>query len=77
MPNITIEVPANIEKEIPKNKKELTKVFLLGLKHEKAYKALRRFKKLKGVLKEAYPNVTSVELQHRAKPLVCHCEGMK
>ena len=38
-PNITIEVPANIEKEIPKNKKELTKVFLLGLKHEKAHKA--------------------------------------
>jgi len=69
MPNITIEVPANIEKEIPKNKKELTKVFLLGLKHEKAHKALQRFKKLKGVLKEAYPGVTSVELQHRAKNL--------
>jgi|GEM_PF-2893778 len=69
MPNITIEVPSHVEKEIPKNKKELTRVFLTGLKHGKAHKALRRFKKLKGVLKEAYPNMTSVELQHKAKNL--------
>ena len=35
MPNITIEVPANIEGNTEKQK-ELTR-FLLGLKHEKAY----------------------------------------
>ncbi|MDP2278738.1 MAG: hypothetical protein Q8K51_10995 [Nitrospirota bacterium] len=69
MPNITIEVPSSVEKDIPKSKKELTRIFVLGLKHRKAYAALKRFKKLKGVLKEAYPSVTSVELQHRAKNL--------
>ena len=69
MPKITIDIPNSFEKEIPKNRKELTRVFLLGLKHERAYGALQKFKKLKGVLKEAYPSVTSVELQHRAKNL--------
>ena len=57
MPKITID--------IPKNKKELTRIFLLGFKREKSYVASQRFKKLKGALKKAYPDVTSVELQHK------------
>ena len=57
MPKITID--------IPKNKKELTKIFLLGLKREKAYGALQRFKKLKGAPIKAYPEDTTVELQHK------------
>lgn len=69
MPKITIEIPDDIENEIPKNRKELTKVFLLGLSHKKASDALQRFKKLRGVLKKAYPDMTSVELQHKAKNL--------
>ena len=69
MPKIIIEVPNEIEKEIPKGKKALTRVFLLGLKRKKAYRALHKFKELKGVLKKAYPDVTSVELQHRVKDL--------
>ncbi|MBI3353692.1 MAG: hypothetical protein HY034_02220 [Nitrospirae bacterium] len=69
MPKITIDIPITIEKDIPKNKKELTRIFLLGFKREKAYGALQRFKKLKGALKKAYPDVTSVELQHRAQEL--------
>lgn len=69
MTKITIEIPNNIEKEIPKSRKQLTRVFLLGLKHKKASDALQRYKKLKGVLKKAYPDVTSVELQHKAKNL--------
>jgi hypothetical protein len=69
MTKITIEVPDEVKKEIPKDKARLTRIFLMGLEREKAQKALQKFKKLKGCLKEAYPGVTSVELQHRAKEM--------
>lgn len=69
MTKITIEVPDEIKKDIPKAKSQLTRIFLMGLEREKARKALEKFKKLKGCLKEAYPDVTSVELQHRAKEI--------
>ena len=69
MPKITIDIPSEIGKEIPKSKKALTEVFLVGLRHKKAYEALQRLKKLKGVLKKVYPDATSVELQHRIKDL--------
>lgn len=69
MPKITIEIPNNLENKIPKNSEQLTKVFLLGLKQEKAHASLQKLKKLKGILKKAYPDMTSVNLQHKAKNL--------
>ncbi len=65
MSKITIEVPKGLEKEIPKDKEELTRIFLMGLNCEKASKALLQLKKLKGCMKKAYPDTTSVELQHK------------
>jgi hypothetical protein len=69
MSKITIEVPKGLEKEIPKDKEELTRIFLMGLNREKSRKALLQLKKLKGCMKKAYPDTTSVELQHKAKEM--------
>jgi len=69
MTKITIELPDDVKKDIPKGKADLTRIFLLGLKREKAQKALQQLKELRGCLKKAYPGVSSVELQHKAKEM--------
>lgn len=66
MTRITIEVPDDVKKDIPKKKGELTRIFLLGLERERARVALKEFRKLRGCLKKAYPDTSSVELQHKA-----------
>ncbi len=66
---ISIEIPEEIREKLPQKEEALTKIFLLGLKQEKARQALEKLRGLKGTLKKAYPNITSAELQHKAKEL--------
>uniref|UniRef100_A0A7C4TAL1 DUF2281 domain-containing protein n=1 Tax=candidate division WOR-3 bacterium TaxID=2052148 RepID=A0A7C4TAL1_UNCW3 len=40
-----------------------------SIQKESARLALLRLKELKGILKSAYPDYTSVELQHKAKEI--------
>jgi len=69
MTRITIEVPDEVKDNLPEDNAELSRIFLMGLRRENTRKALEQFKKLKGCIKEAYPDVTSVELQHRSKEM--------
>ncbi len=66
---ISIEIPEEIREKLPQKEETLTKIFLLGLRKEKTRQALEKLRGLKGALKKAYPNITSVELQHKAKEL--------
>ncbi len=66
---INIEIPDEIGKKLPPQKDALVRIFLSGLKKEKACQALEKLRGLKGALHEAYPDITSVELQHKAKDL--------
>lgn len=66
--NIKEAVALHFEEEIEKGEKVDVQIVPID-KRDMARRAVNTLRKLKGCLKEAYPNVTSVELQHRGKEM--------